>query len=242
MSLHFYKDAALTTKYLPLSKLISICCLLWWTGIIIIIIIKIIIIIIHPHSGLQYLNETQIDSGIEKDRLQLHLRTFVQNSFQYNRQYIYEVVYHQYQDWQTERDSRSVRDFVADFLGDALHVAPTINLVRRRINNIQQHAHFMQSSGNFSFMNQVALKTKTFMYCYNFQTTPRSTKSYPKTSFHPSALPGDELVYIFGEPLIEQMENTNSRTTLYSARDQEFSEMIVIHWKNFVHSGSVLVQ
>ena len=70
--------------------------------------------------------------GLDAARLRRMLRTYVQNTFRYQRQYIYDVLVHQYTDWErTLADARSRRDSLVELLADGLYVAPGVELAQR---------------------------------------------------------------------------------------------------------------
>jgi len=79
-----------------------------------------------------YVRQRDLDDGVSIDRWRRILRTFVQNSYSYHRQYIYDVLAHQYTDWDTASDdSVTRRECLVDLLGDALYVAPGVELAQR---------------------------------------------------------------------------------------------------------------
>jgi len=55
-------------------------------------------------EGFMYLTQQDVDDGLSLDRLRRVVRTYVQNVFSYHRQYIYNVLTHQYTDWERYPD------------------------------------------------------------------------------------------------------------------------------------------
>ena len=79
-----------------------------------------------------YLTGRDLVDGLDAARLRRMLRTYVQNTFRYQRQYIYDVLVHQYTDWErTLADARSRRDSLVELLADGLYVAPGVELAQR---------------------------------------------------------------------------------------------------------------
>jgi len=58
------------------------------------------------------------------------LRTYVQNVYTYHRQYIYDVLAHQYGEWDRPTDATALRDCAMELLGDGQYVAPVIELAQ----------------------------------------------------------------------------------------------------------------
>ena len=110
--------------------------------------------------------------------MQRIIRTYVQNVFDFNRQYIYDVIRHQYQDWQAEKEPKSIRDLVMDMLGDGQQVAPLIDLARRHVTNT----------------------SRTYLYCLNHST---KFEAYPRWA---EGVYGDDLEYVFGAPLSDGID------------------------------------
>jgi|SRR6218665_716915 len=101
------------------------------------------------------------------------LRTYVHNTFAYNRQYIYDVLLHQYQDWHALEDPPAIRDLLMELIGDGQQVAPLVDLARR---------HAVNTS-------------RTYLYCFHH---PTRFDTYPRWA---DGVHGDDLEYVFGAPL-----------------------------------------
>jgi len=79
-----------------------------------------------------YLTGRDLVDGLDAGRLRRMLRTYVQNTFVYHRQYIYDVLVHQYTDWErTVADAQSRRDSLVELLADGMYVAPGVELAQR---------------------------------------------------------------------------------------------------------------
>jgi len=79
-----------------------------------------------------YLTSRDLVDGLDAGRHRRMLRTFVQNTFVYHRQYIYDVLMHQYTDWErTVADAESRRNSLIELLADGMYVAPGVELAQR---------------------------------------------------------------------------------------------------------------
>ena len=79
-----------------------------------------------------YLTGRDLVDGLDAARLRRMLRTYVQNTFVYHRQYIYDVLMHQYTDWErTVADAESRRNSLVELLADGMYVAPGVELAQR---------------------------------------------------------------------------------------------------------------
>ena len=104
-----------------------------------------------------YLTGRDLVDGLDAGRLRRMLRTYVQNTFVYHRQYIYDVLVHQYTDWKrTVANAQSRRDSLVELLADGMYVAPGVELAQR-------HAALAASA----------------TYMYNLDYPSRVTGKYP---------------------------------------------------------------
>jgi len=104
-----------------------------------------------------YLTARDLVDGLDAGRLRRMLRTYVQNTFVYHRQYIYDVLMHQYTDWErTVADRESRRNSLVELLADGMYVSPGVELAQR-------HAGLGASA--------------TYMYLLNYPS--RVTGKYP---------------------------------------------------------------
>ena len=189
------------------------------------------------------------------------LRTFIQNVFSYNRQNIYDVINHQYHDYLTDRDPQTMKDFVAGFLGDALQVAPNVELVRRRVSknrksdvleeNVAKRTQENTETYVFVFNANYFLEnkeTKTFLENSthhrkalrrpSLSSFPSSSSSspFPSLSSSSSSLEENLMDYLFGTTFMAY-ERDRSK----SLKDRQLSEIIIAYWSNFIHTGFVQV-
>lgn len=159
-------------------------------------------------EGLASLPQRDIDAGTTVDRTRRTLRTYVQNRFRYHRQYVYDVLAHQYTDWDRPDDPAARRDGLAELIGDGQYAAPAIELALA-------HARLPHPAPT---------------YLYAFSYTGR-TDSYPKWA---NGVHGDELPFVFGAPLTDGLEPFSS---FYSHSDKVYAESILRLWTNFVKTG-----
>ena len=76
------------------------------------------------------------------------LRTFVRNLFDHLRQLVYDVIWHEYSDYEQRQSPTLQRDQVVEAVGDALYVAPSI-----------ETADYHQFS-----------EGRTYLYSFNYQS------------------------------------------------------------------------
>lgn len=82
------------------------------------------------NEGLSFFNQSVIDNGIGEDAARRILRTFVHNVYSYHRQYIYDVLSHQYHEWDRAMDDSARRHMLGELLSDSQYVAPAIELAQ----------------------------------------------------------------------------------------------------------------
>ena len=155
-----------------------------------------------------------------------------QNVFDYHRQSIYDVISHQYIDWErpgggrglpspggpgaqpaANRDPAIGRDTLIDLLGDGQVAASLIGAVR------------------FHSANSVPT-VGTYLFEFN---QPTRSEVYPRWA---TGAPHDELAYVFGAPLTSPDYQVDPFPAVgFTRADRAMSEMVVRYWMNFVRTG-----
>ncbi|XP_052219028.1 neuroligin-2-like [Dreissena polymorpha] len=120
-----------------------------------------------------YLTQGEIENGITEIRRTQIMRTYVQNIYMYNRQQIYDVLDHEYKQYEGVRDNFSRRDEIMDMLSDGQFKAPLLKMA-------QEHSK----------------RNDTYLYSFAYST---QSEDYSHWS---GGVHGDELPYIFGAPLV----------------------------------------
>ncbi|XP_045200613.2 neuroligin-4, Y-linked-like isoform X2 [Mercenaria mercenaria] len=120
-----------------------------------------------------YLKQEEIEKGISESRKKQILRTYVQNVYKYNRQKIYDILQHEYTQWDRPTDNYTRRDDIMDLLSDGQYKAPLIKMA-------QEHAK----------------TADTYLYSFAYST---QSEDFAQWS---GGVHGDELPYIFGAPLV----------------------------------------
>ena len=129
-------------------------------------------------EGLLMFKEEDILHGItELKKIQM-LRTYVRNVYTFHRQKLYDVIWHEYSDYENLENGESLRDDMIEMLGDAQYAAPIIDLA----NHHHSHRH------------------NTFLYTFSY---PSRLDSYPQWA---GGVHGDDLIYVLGAPLSNTME------------------------------------
>lgn len=161
------------------------------------------------NEGFQFFDQREVDEGLTADRMRQILRTYVQNVFHYHRQYIYDVLVHQYTDWDRPGDAAGLRDSVMELIGDGQYVASSMELT---LLHARLHA------------------APTYLYTFSY---PGRMDNFPKWA---NGIHGDEMAFVFGAPLTDGNEPF---TSVFSKTDKALAETVLRYWTNFAKTGSV---
>jgi len=152
----------------------------------------------------------------------------LQNVYDYHRQSIYDIIVHQYSDWddvtasasdsdsgRTEKHGAAFgRESLAALLGDALVVAPVVAMATF-------HArHSRPGVGT---------------YLYEFNQPAADLDAYPRWV---TGTPGDELMYVLGAPLAQQSLQPFP-IRVYTRAERLLARTVVRYWSNFAKTGYV---
>ncbi|CAK1600376.1 unnamed protein product [Parnassius mnemosyne] len=160
-----------------------------------------------------------IQNGIEPDKRDRMLRTYVRNSYTYHLSEIFYTIVNEYTDWE-RTNPINTRDATIAALSDAQYVAPVIQ------------SGDLLSGGpkpTLSEEDGPGRATKTFFYVFDYQT---------KDGFYPQrtgAVHGEELPYIFGAPLVDGFGHFPQN---YTKSEVALSESILFYIANFVKTGN----
>ncbi|XP_022343841.2 neuroligin-4, X-linked-like isoform X5 [Crassostrea virginica] len=154
-----------------------------------------------------YLKQKELTDGISEQRKSQIIRTFVLNNFQYNRQKIFDILYHQYTSWDTVQTEFTRRDNILQLLSDGLYVAALVKMA-------QEHS----------------LSTDTYLYAFTHATVSDTAQYHNWTS----AVHGDELAYIFGAPLVEGVTPFSDK---FTPQEKVISQTMMRYWTNFAKTG-----
>ena len=127
------------------------------------------------NEGFLYFNQHEVDNGVSHEQVERVIRTYVRNVYQFHRQKIYEILLHQYSDWERPRDPEVIRDNLMNMLGDGQFTAPMIQLA---------HLHALYGA-------------PTYMYAFHY---PSRLDTYPRWA---GGVHGDDMTYVFGAPLAD---------------------------------------
>ena len=110
-----------------------------------------------------------------------------------------------YTNWQTSQHPMDLRDSCVDAMTDSLFTVPMI-----------ETADYHSS-----------LNPQSWMYVFGHQS---------KSSLHKlrlGSIHGDQLRYIFGDPLIQDRAEQKN----YSALDRQISTILISYWSSFARNG-----
>ncbi|XP_069103966.1 neuroligin-4, X-linked-like isoform X2 [Argopecten irradians] len=125
------------------------------------------------NEAYSFMKQHELDHGISKERKKQIIRTYVQNLFKFHRQKIYEILDHQYSEWDRSQNDSTRLDNIMQMLSDGQYVAPLVRMA-------QEHAK----------------RADTYFYVFAYST---KSEKFPEWS---SGVHGDELPYVFGAPLV----------------------------------------
>lgn len=158
--------------------------------------------------GADYLPQARLDDGLTSLQWTRILRTYVQNVYRYHQQKIYDILAHNYRDWDRTVDPGTSRDELVELIGDGQHVAPTVELAR-------EHA--------------VCAGATTFLFGFDSVGALSSSSRSWQSAAGPS-----EMAYVFGAPLADGIDPFG---TTYVEQDKTLSETVLSYWTSFVRTG-----
>ncbi|XP_031769947.2 neuroligin-4, Y-linked-like isoform X2 [Galleria mellonella] len=160
-----------------------------------------------------------IQNGIEPEKRDRMLRTYVRNSYTYHLSEIFYTIVNEYTDWE-RTNPINTRDATVAALSDAQYVAPLVQ------------SGDLLSGGPKPVLNDEdgpRRPTKTFFYVFDYQT---------KDGFYPQrmgASHGEELPYVFGAPLVDGFSHFPQN---YTKSEVALSESIMLFIANFARTGN----
>lgn len=159
-------------------------------------------------EGASHLNQSTLTGpGLDLDALRSSVADVVGDVFRYNRQTIFEILMHQYRDWERPSDPQSNRASLVELIGDALYAAPVLEVA----------LHHVAATG----------PGRTFVYCYNYSQGQGQVEGL--FSGH-----GVDLVHLFGAPITDGIDPFESS---YSKSEKSFSEIYIKYMAQFVRTG-----
>ncbi|CAB3221157.1 unnamed protein product [Arctia plantaginis] len=162
-----------------------------------------------------------IQNGIEPDKRDRMLRTYVRNSYTYHLSEIFYTIVNEYTDWErTVENPINTRDAAVAALSDAQYVAPLVQ------------SGDLLSGGPKPVLtdeDEPRRPTKTYFYVFDYQT---KDGVYPQRM---GVVHGEELPYVFGAPLVGGFGHFPQN---YTKSEVALSESIMMCLANFVKSGN----
>lgn len=149
--------------------------------------------------------------GLEADRRDNILRTFLTSNYEYHLNEIFALLVNEYTDWtRSAQHPVNTRDATMEILGDALVVAPLV------------------MTGNLHASHN---RQKTFFYNFAYQSRDGD---FPRRL---GCFQGEELPYVFGAPFSES-QGTSIFYRNYTKAEKSLSETVMTYWTNFAKTGS----
>ncbi|XP_075979945.1 neuroligin-4, Y-linked-like isoform X2 [Anticarsia gemmatalis] len=160
-----------------------------------------------------------VQNGIEPEKRDRMLRTYVRNSYTYHLSEIFYTIVNEYTDWE-RTNPINTRDATVSALSDAQYVAPLV-----------QSGDLLSGGPKPVLTDEDGPRrpTKTFFYVFDYQT---------KDGYYPQrmgAVHGEELPYVFGAPLVDGFGHFPQN---YTKSEVALSESIMLFLANFVKTGN----
>ncbi|XP_022126293.2 neuroligin-4, Y-linked isoform X1 [Pieris rapae] len=162
-----------------------------------------------------------IQNGIEPEKRDRMLRTYVRNSYTYHLSEIFYTIVNEYTDWErTVENPINTRDATVSALSDAQYVAPLV-----------QSGDLLSGGPKPSPSDEDGPRrpTKTYFYVFDYQT---------KEGYYPQrmgAVHGEELPYIFGAPIVQGFGHFPQN---YTKSEVALSESMMLFIASFVKNGN----
>lgn len=118
--------------------------------------------------------------------------------------------------------TQDIFDGTLDALGDAMVVAPIIRAGSFHSGGIPREYNYPYPQSQYSN------DKKSYFYVFGYQT------EYGDYSSRLGCINGEELPYLFGAPLVNNLAHFSSN---YSKAEQTLSEVIMMQWTNFAKYG-----
>ncbi|XP_028035892.1 neuroligin-4, Y-linked-like isoform X1 [Bombyx mandarina] len=161
-----------------------------------------------------------VQNGIEPDKRDRMLRTYVRNSYTYHLSEIFYTIVNEYTDWErTVESPTNTRDATVAALSDAQYVAPIVQSGDLLSGGPKPAPNDDEGPGR---------PTKTYFYVFDYQT---------KDGYYPQrlgAVHGEELPYVFGAPAVDGFGHFPQN---YTKSELALSESIMMFLANFAKTG-----
>ncbi|XP_041973881.1 neuroligin-4, Y-linked-like isoform X2 [Aricia agestis] len=159
-----------------------------------------------------------VQNGIEPEKRDRMLRTYVRNSYTYHLSEIFYTIVNEYTDWE-RTNPINTRDATVAAISDAQYVAPLI-----------QSGDLLSGGPKVTSDEDGPRRpTKTYLYVFDYQT---------KDGYYPQrlgAVHGEELPYIFGAPLVEGFGHFPEN---YTRPEIALAESMMLYVANFAKTGN----
>ncbi|XP_073948977.1 neuroligin-4, Y-linked-like isoform X2 [Choristoneura fumiferana] len=160
-----------------------------------------------------------VQNGIDPDKRDRMLRTYVRNSYIYHLSEIFYTIVNEYTDWE-KTNLINTRDAMVAAFSDAQYVAPLV-----------QSGDLLSGGPKPASTDEDGPRRpiKTYFYVFDYQT---------KDGFYPAktgVVHGEELPYIFGAPVVDGFGHFPQN---YTKSEIALSESMMLFVSNFVRTGN----
>ena len=201
-------------------------------------------------AGSDYLSQEDLQKPISNLRSAQVLRTFVRNNYRYHRQKIYDILAHNYYDWDRPNNSKASLKSLVDLITDGVLSAPAVKLAELHAQcaaNTHTFFYSLGSTGLESRSEVVFQHSNSFkpLKAHKISKTPQAQRptnynhisfASSKTNssaFFPEGL-SSEMAYFLGAPLVNGLDPFLKD---FSASERTVSEYLLKYVFNFVYYG-----
>ncbi|XP_076055030.1 neuroligin-2-like isoform X2 [Oratosquilla oratoria] len=162
-----------------------------------------------PADAFLSFNDADVRFGLEPDKRNKILRTFIRNTYNYHLTEIMATVINEYTEWDKPvRHPISTRDETLQLLSDALYAAP-----------VTQTATFHAASSSRA----------TYAYVFDHQTRNGDYEH------RVGCIHGAELAYVWGAPLVDSLTHFPNN---FTSMEVKLAETTITYFTNFARSGN----
>ena len=193
-------------------------------------------------AGSDYLLKNDLEKPISNFRNIQVLRTFVRNNYRYHRQKIYDILAHNYYDWDRPNDSRASLKSLVDLITDGILSAPAVKLADMHSQCKPYTNTYFYSLGSTGLENRNEENSQNMGQSKNILKEFKESDyiffgspSNNETVFFPEGL-SSEMAYFLGAPLVNGLDSFMKE---FSPNQRMLSEYLLKYVFNFVKYGLV---
>jgi len=200
------------------------------------------------NEGCRYFTETDVGATTKKSpashsdvtaddsRWRRTLRTYVRNNFRFHQQTIYDIVDHNYRDWDDETSSSFNGDDDGQSSGDAAS--------RRRLGSLAElvtDGQYVAPTVDLAAKHTVCGRSPADTFLYSFGLTPETDCGRQRQAGGHRRRYSDLLAYVFGAPLAEGLDPFPPTAADEIGDERRIAENVMSYWANFIRTGFEII-